>query len=68
MTLYQQNQINNHQTGATLVFILLDGKLKTELVKTMMLWDDSRPTVCQDDRLKGVFHEYPLGDRIFFLL
>ena len=68
MTLYQQNQIDNLQTGATLVFILHEPKLKSALVDAIKLWDDSRPTVSQEDRLKGVFHEHPLGDRKIFLL
>lgn len=67
MTLYQQNQIDNLQTGATLVFILHEPKVKAALVDAMKLWDDSRPTVSQEDRLKGVFHEHPLGDRKVFL-
>lgn len=67
MTLYQQNQIDNLQTGATLAFILREAKLKSALVDAIKLWDDSRPTVSQEDRLKGVFHEHPLTARFSFL-
>ena len=33
----------------------------------MQFWDKSKPEVTQEDRLKGVVHAHPLGDRRTFL-
>ena len=66
-TLYQQNQVENLQCGATVVYILHDATLKTSMMDSMKLWEDSRPVVSQEDRVKNIWHPHPLGDRKVFL-
>lgn len=66
-TLYQQNQVEHLQCGAALVFFVHEPKLKQRMVDAIKLWDYSRPTVSQEDRVQGIFHDQFVGGRKLYL-
>ncbi len=64
-SLYNQNTLNleNLQCGSNVVLIVHCGRIKNNLQTHMKFYDDSRPELSQEDRLKGNFKPHPLGDR-----
>ena len=64
-SLYNQNSIENLQCGSNVVIIL---QLKTAMQEQLKFYEEARPTVSQDDGMKGVFKPHPLGERKVYLL
>ena len=67
-SLYNQNSLENLQRGANLVIILHDEGLKSNMLEQVKFWEQSRPTVSQEERLKGIYKEHPLGEKKVYLL
>ena len=67
-SLYNQNSIENLQCGSNVVIILQNDSLNTAMQEQLKFYEEARPTVSQDDGMKGVFKPHPLGERKVYLL